>query len=437
MKKRFIIRKENFGGLVYDRITFSTFVIDDFGFEVMERLGKSGVREVLNFYQNSCDFEDIKKYILSLEDNGIIKDHKLDGKVIINRSTEKSLSAPVKAYLTITDFCNIRCKHCFGDFGVGDQMSLEQINMILDQMDELGVNELSLTGGEPFIHPNIYDIIEVIAERGFVLQTCTNGTIIDDALIDLLKKYGDKFFRLSISIDGIPEVHNQIRGTGNFEKTLRNIKKLQKHDVKFGFNTVLNTLNLDTFSEFLNLMYNLGIQQGSFSPLRPSGRAKDNSLSLLNHPNTKWRRKIRNDLEAFSKKTGNNQFILGHSITPEGRMVHAENLLLDELDLKRCGAGSLIVTIRSNGDLLPCVFLADVFEKRNIPSESMFEKNFKDIWDYNEQFNMIRNLDVHSKCQSCEIYKNRGCTGGCPGISDILLDDLIEPDPYCPHSEYY
>lgn len=255
-----------------------------------------GVKATINYYkekeEEAC--EDVIEYIDALRESKIINNEDdLDGEIISNRYTLKSLGAPTKVYLTVTDLCNLQCKHCFGDFGVGNEMTLEQISYILEQLKEIGVLEISITGGEPFYHSDIFSIIEMIIEKGFILQITTNGTLVTDEFIKTFKRYGDKCFRLSISLDGISEIHDMIRGEGTYDRVMDNIKKLQNNNIDFGFNTVINNLNIDTFGEFLNTLYNKKIYKGSYSLIKPLGRARDSELNLIDINENSWRNKIR------------------------------------------------------------------------------------------------------------------------------------------------
>ncbi|AZR74385.1 hypothetical protein BBF96_13910 [Anoxybacter fermentans] len=409
MNKRYIIRKEGFGGLVHDKGEFNLFCVDDFGYEIIKRIYEFGVEGMLHFYHNDSKevYTNILEYVDILKENDVINQNYLNGSIIEILPTKNALSAPVKVFLSITDYCNLKCKHCFGDYGQGSQMSFDRVAEIVQQLKEVGVFEVSLTGGEPLLHPDLYKIIELLIDSGINIQICTNGTVITDEFIDIVKQYKNHFLRLSISIDGIPEVHDRIRGTGTYNKIMSNIKILQKHNIDFGFNLVLNNLNVWTIKEFLNIMYDRGIHRGSFSPIKPVGRAKNTSLNFRkgNKFNTDWKEMVINEIKNFAHKTGNNQFLYGHLITPEGKVTQpVGDNLMGFLQAKRCGAGIINASIAADGKVLPCTFLSEVFKKREIPSESVFNKNFKEIWDKNEQFLFMRTLEIGSKCKYCEEY---------------------------------
>ncbi|HSH36197.1 radical SAM/SPASM domain-containing protein [Schnuerera sp.] len=433
MGLRFLLRKENFGALLYDRKTFEFYFIDQFGFDIISNIDKIGIRKTIGIYDYN-DRNNVVEYIEELSKIDLIKDNKINADIIINEPTEKSLSAPIKTYLTITDICNLRCKHCFGDFGEGSEMNMKDIRYVLMQLKKLGVPQISITGGEPLCHPRIYDIIELIIEEGFTIQITTNGLLINDRFVNTFSKYSNQCFRVSISLDGIEEAHDRIRGKGNFSKVMDKIRFLQYNNLNFGVNTVINNYNIDTINQYLDMLLENKITNVSFSLIMPTGRAGKGQVNLIKLNDSLWKDKIvrvKKSIKEFAMKTASSQYAFGKIVTPDGEFVLEHDEIRTELGLKRCAAGSYIVTISSNGDLLPCVHLRDVFARRKIYSESIFDKPLKEIWDFNEQFLFMRNLEAGNICTSCESYINGLCVGGCPAISDIFSDNVFDNDPYC------
>ncbi|WP_195839060.1 radical SAM/SPASM domain-containing protein [Anaerosalibacter bizertensis] len=432
-----MLRKENFGAILYDRENFEFYFIDKFGFEIILNINKFGIQRTIEFYDYD-ERDSVTFYIKELNELGLVKGNKIDADIIINKPTEKSLSAPVKAYLTITDFCNLKCDHCFGDFGKGNEMNMKNIREILKQLNDLGVPQISITGGEPLCHPRIYDIVELIIQEGFTIQMTTNGLLINDEFINTFSKYSDQCFRISVSLDGIKEAHDKVRGEGNFSKVMDRIKFLQKNHFKFGINTVISNYNIDTIDEYLDMLLENEITDVSFSLIMPTGRAADSEINLINLNSSLWKHKIKKakeSIQQFAIKSSSSQYVFGDVVTSEGKFILEKDEIRKELGLERCGAGSYIITISSNGDLIPCVHLKDFFNKRKVYSESVFEKPLKDIWDSNAQFLFMRNLKTGNSCLLCDSYIDGTCVGGCPAISDAFYSSILDKDPYCPKWE--
>jgi len=425
----FIIRKESFGGILYDKSSFQYYSLENEGFSLLEFLKENGYHNTRIKYQNDEEALELIKDLLNL---GLTPDELSNLKITEYDAVDKALSMPLKAYLTVTERCNLRCKHCFGAFGNPVEMSLEQVEYILNELEKAGVCQIGLTGGEPFYHPDIYKIIDLIIEHGFTLQTTTNGLLIDQKFIDSFKKYGSKFFRLSISIDGLPQDHDAIRGAGNYEALKKKMDLLKENQIPFAFNYVINNKNFDSFSKFLDYQYNEGNHCGSFTWIIPTGRAKDNSEFILD-PNDHWAAKskhIKQCIIDFAKRTGKMQYMYGGSIWPDGSITYEENDIIHELGIKRCAAGASIITISADGKLLPCIFAKELLERRGLHSESIFDHSLAQIWRTNDQFIFMRNLDANTACKKCELYGTE-CTGGCPAESDYFTNEVDAFPPYC------
>lgn len=430
MLGRFVVRKEDFGGIIYDTEHFGFYAIDDEGIRILHEICINGLEKTRAKYINDSE---IISYINELEALGFNSAIFSKLKIIHNPNVSNSLTAPIKAYLTVTDRCNLRCKHCFGAFGIGSEMSLQQIEYVLDQLEEAGVCQIGLTGGEPFYHPDIYKIITMIVERGFTLQTTTNGTLINQEFIDTFQRYGKKCFRLSISFDGIPKFHDSIRGQGSFEKAMNCAKLLKKNGIEFAFNTVINSQNIESLNEFLQIMFNEGLYSGSFNIIQPVGRAKNNKELLLSgDPSTLCMQFlfVKNCIRKFAEMTGKSQYMYGASIHPDGSETYEDMGFLAEIGLKSCAAGANIVTVCSDGRLLPCVFIEDFLYENGLEAESIFDKPLLEIWNTNKQFTYMRNRDVNDQCKKCEFYQKQ-CTSVCPAVSSHYYGNSSTPMPYC------
>ncbi|MGN0323131.1 MAG: radical SAM protein [Oliverpabstia sp.] len=433
MLNRFVVRKEAFGGIIYDTEQFCFYAIDNEGIGILKEMNFSGLNEAKRKYAND---QEILSYIDNLETIGFNSEVCSELKIIQNPIVSNSLTAPVKAYLTVTDRCNLRCKHCFGTFGVGHEMSLEQVEHVLNQLEEVGVCEIGLTGGEPFYHPDIYTIITMIVDRGFTLQTTTNGTLINQEFIDIFKKYGKKCFRLSISFDGIPDFHDSIRGQGSFERAISGARLLKENGIEFAFNTVINACNINSLNDFLQIMFNEGIYSGSFNIIQPVGRAKNNAnLLLSSDPATMCQQIhfVKTCIHRFAEMTGRSQYMYGRSIQPDGTETYGDMGFLAEIGLKGCGAGANIVTICSDGRLLPCIFIEEFLTEKGMQFDSIFDKPLLEIWRTSTPFTYMRNRDVDSQCKKCEFYQKQ-CTSVCPAMAMYYYGNPNTPMPYCQYN---
>lgn len=149
--------------------------------------------------------------------------------------------------LSFTNRCNLRCSHCGYDFSNKDkkgELPFSFFVTILEEAKGLGAEMVNITGGEIFTRSDCPDLIEKAVDLGYFVSLESNGTLLNDRHIDRLSSYGERI-RLAVSMDGFTaKVHDSIRGTGNFQRTMGAIKKLSKKNANVRVNTVLHTTNI-------------------------------------------------------------------------------------------------------------------------------------------------------------------------------------------------
>jgi len=196
---------------------------------------------------------------------------------------------PERITIEITNACNLSCKMCFLEgfrrkkiFGAKPRIFLpfETIKKIIDEISENFVSirmtlpfSFILTGGEAFLHPDIFNILSYANGKKIGVTIFTNGTLIDEKLAQKIVECGPE--ALMFSLDGTKEVHDQIRGAGNFEKTYQAIKFIQKEKIgrssvkpKIFINSLISDLSADNLEEFVSLCDGLGIDGLSLSHIQ-------------------------------------------------------------------------------------------------------------------------------------------------------------------------
>ena len=373
---------------------------------------------------------DISEFINELESIDLLCCDELNGKLIDNAVECDTLSAPIKTFLTITEKCNLQCKHCFGSFGKGEELSIKNIEEILETLLYIGIFQISITGGEPLLHKDIINILKLLRMKGFTTQITTNGTIINKEIISFLKV--NKMFRFSISIEGDREYHDFIRGKGNFDIILRNIKILQKNNIEVSVNTVLTSKNINDMEKILNILLENNINSISFSHAKPIGEAKKNDY-LLYSPIVD-RDKIKKVVELvrdFARKTNRQQYLFGNIVTNNGNILSDSFNIKEFTQIGRCGAGSQIMTIKSDGSVVPCIFFDMALDNKiNVKSNNILKDNFSDIWN-NEYFRYVRKIGINQKCKKCYSFLKDTCNGGCPVNSKYYSGKFDGKDVFC------
>mgnify|MGYP001626444487 CR=1 FL=1 len=162
--------------------------------------------------------------------------------------------------LELTVLCNLRCEMCWwwGKNGIGfklvenkdpmitRQMSKEEVFKVIDELAATHRPSFYISGGEPFEREDTVEIIEYIASKGLSVITNDNGTLIKDEWLQRLAKI--KKLTINFSIDGPKDVHDKIRGNGNYDKTTSTIKKL----IEYRGNSMFPAIKTNTtFSPFI------------------------------------------------------------------------------------------------------------------------------------------------------------------------------------------
>lgn len=185
--------------------------------------------------------------------------------------------------------CNLCCKHCYSisaDTDFPGELNTQQVYDTLDDLKDYQVPALILSGGEPLLRPDIYDISARAKSLGFYIGLSTNGTLIDETNIQQLSETG--FDYLGISIDGIGETHDKFRQMdGAFEKSMNAIKLCQERGIKVGLRFTLTQDNASELPNILKLVDEHNIDKFYLSHLNYAGRGNRNRGDDVVHQMTK------------------------------------------------------------------------------------------------------------------------------------------------------
>lgn len=424
-----ILRKECFGGILYVATINQAFYINEYTYNFMVNIKLNGI------HSDKYTTEE-KQLVNKLESLSIIKEDKLCIEIIDNSITNNALSFPSKIFISITEFCNLKCQHCFGKYGKSNHMNFELFKKIIDECHQYGVFEINITGGEPFLHPQITQFLEYAYNKNLNISISTNGTVLNNQLISVLNKIKTKLIRISISIDGPKDFHNNFRGANSFDKTIENISILKKIGIKTTINYVINRKNISLITDFLKCMKNYNFTNLSFSMIKCTGLAKENNLIINNQEYLALYSNLLNELKDFSTETNSSQFLFGKLISPKGIITSTDDTnALKLLNSNYCGAGVINCSISSCGDVLPCSFLLDYIKSSNYNVENVNSTSLKYIWDNNISFLKFRQEKPNLKCLSCDLYKNKTCYGGCPANIFGLTNSTSGINPYCKNKE--
>jgi len=174
--------------------------------------------------------------------------------------------------------CNLTCKHCYSisaDIDFEGELNTDEVFAVMDDLKAFHVPVLILSGGEPLLRPDIFEISRRAKDKGFYVGLSTNGTLIDETMIDRVAAVGYDY--VGISIDGIRETHDRFRRKqGAFDASMHAIRLCRDRDIKVGMRFTLTQDNAHELPELLELMEAEDINKFYLSHLNYAGRGNIN-----------------------------------------------------------------------------------------------------------------------------------------------------------------
>ena len=185
--------------------------------------------------------------------------------------------------------CNLTCKHCYSisaDRDFPGELSTGEVCRVMDDLRAYGVPVLILSGGEPLLRSDIFEISRRAKAMGFYVGLSTNGTLIDETNIDAIVDVGYDY--VGVSIDGMRETHDRFRRReGAFDASIKGIRLCAEHGIKIGLRFTMTQDNAPEFPRLLTLMDDEGVDKFYLSHLNYAGRGNRNRKSDVLHPTTR------------------------------------------------------------------------------------------------------------------------------------------------------
>jgi MoaA/NifB/PqqE/SkfB family radical SAM enzyme len=166
-------------------------------------------------------------------------------KVYIKTDSDKifPLEVPIQVDFEITQKCNLNCRHCF--IKKKDEKFSKVTWKVLEKIIESGVMMIEISGGEPLLVEDVFEMIDYIHKNNRMVTMSTNGTLITP---EIAKKMCN-LEKIYISLDGPKKIHDKIRGVGSFDCACNGIKNLNKCGIKPIISTTISKFNLYSLSE--------------------------------------------------------------------------------------------------------------------------------------------------------------------------------------------
>ena len=339
------------------------------------------------------------------------------------------MESPVTAVWEITMGCNMRCGHCGSscEQRLPDELSTDEALSLIDQIADLGLRWITLSGGEPLMREDLPILVQKFASRSVVVNIITNGWFMDAALAQSLKKSGVS--TVAISIDGTEEIHDSIRMVGSFKRIEAAIGHLKHAGVNIGAVTTISNQNIDCLSELHRTLITLGVNSWQVQLGQPMGNFKERPEWVVSPSAIPL-------ILDFCYETWLEG---GIDIRPadcigyysEQEMIVRQKPETSGSIWNGCNAGLRSFGILQNGDILGCTSIRDEsFVEGNIRNTSLSQ-----IWHNPENFSWRRKMTRAQLLGDCAIclYGSR-CLGGCPNVRLTMNGDITSENVYCAYN---
>ena len=309
----------------------------------------------------------------------------------------------------ITHRCNLRCSHCYQDdySAFSSRKSLEAVlNQYSRLLEEYGFKGyLNITGGEPLAHPDLFWLLEEAGNRGITTAVLTNGTLIGRREAAELKRLDVDY--VQVSLDGLRETHDKIRGEGSFDLAIRGIRELKAQGIYVTVAFTAQRENHKELGRLADFCNNLGADKLWFDRVVIPKDEDKNNLSLSSK-----------EYSALCRKASR--------LNRQGKISCARALQFiscKEKNIYSCNAGSRLLAILADGTVMPC---------RRLPIEAgnVTQSELLTIYRESPELIKLRKSEIPEKCKPCKYAQS--CRGGAKCIACAKSGRYDIPDPDCP-----
>lgn len=331
---------------------------------------------------------------------------------------------PYHVVWEVTTRCNLDCIHCFASSVDSAQAELttSEGKRLLEQIAEVeDIRMIVITGGEPLLRNDIFELVEYAGKLGFHIVFSTNGTLLTPDTAKDLAKLGVANF--SISLDGYTrECHESIRGkSGCFQSAIDGIKAAARTGVCLQVNFTTMRQNLAELPGLIDLAEELKTDIIMVFQAVPP-RQDRGALELNPEEQIQL-------IKVISEKQKKSRALIIPVCSPEywawlveqKRFSFGESL--QRKTLSGCGAGSGFSYIRFDGDVWPCNFIP-------LPAGNVRQQTFLDIWNNSPLLQEFRSQPRQLK-RACQECRHQNICGGCRGRAFTHTGDYKEADPAC------
>jgi len=331
----------------------------------------------------------------------------------------------------VTQTCNLSCLHCRASSrfqSYEGELTTDEGYRLLEEISNFSRPVVILTGGEPLLRKDIFDLVSYGTKLGLPMALAVNGTLINEEVAKRLLDSGVK--RIAISIDGASEnTHDSFRGVnGAFQGAMMGIKILRKVCIPFHISTTITRRNKNELSKILDLAQEVGACAFHLFMLVPAGRGQnliEEGITAREYEEIlNWYYNARRATKLTLKVVCAPQYsrIWRMRAKEEKRISTPRAKGLDKISSRGCMAGITFCFISSTGLLKPCGYIEKTVG-------DLRREGFKRLWEESLLLNNLRTLSLYKgKCGICDYLE---VCGGCRARAFQYNGDYLGEEPFC------
>ncbi|MGA8576753.1 MAG: pyrroloquinoline quinone biosynthesis protein PqqE [Candidatus Cybelea sp.] len=333
------------------------------------------------------------------------------------------MSRALSLLCELTYRCNLQCPYCYNPLALSEyrnELSTAEWCNVLHDAADLGVLQTHFSGGEPTLRRDLAELVGAAAREGLYTNLITQGTFLDDALLDRLLDAGLDHIQISIQAPQT-DAANRIAGAAVHETKLDALRRVREREVALTLNCVLHRGNHDAVAEIIELAERFGIARLELANVQFYGWAYRNRAALM--PTRAQVRRAEEIVAAARDRLRGTMEIV--YVLPD---------YFGEFP-KPCmnGWANEFMTVAPNGDVLPCPAASAI---RDLRFENVRNRSIGAIWESSEAFQRYRGTGwMREPCRSCE--RRELDWGGCRCQAFLLAGDAGATDPACSLSPHH
>lgn len=332
----------------------------------------------------------------------------------------------------ITLACNMRCLHCgsYAGYKRTDEMSLDQMLDVADQLADIGVQRLTISGGEPLLRKDWDRIAARLMDRGVRVGMISNGFKMLDNLPKImeLQRSHRGFEVIAMSVDGLRDTHDAFRRVpGSFDRISAAYKELSQRKIYTAAITSVSTLNLGQLDELHDTLASLGVRAWQLQTLFGGGRMRERP-DLMPGPEV-----VETLARFIARKRASRSPMQVFPADCIGYFTELEEAMRG-FRWFGCQAGLTAIGVEANGNVKGCLSMCpELLEDNPFVEGNLHDEKLIDIWNkpgafaYNRQFDPAK---AQGFCRTCDHLSE--CRCGCSAQAHFATGTVYE-NPYCVH----